>query len=153
MIKTDLLYMKHKLAPYFILLILLFAGCSGRNHKGGKVSDRQSADTGKAVISFTEYEHNFGKVKEGEKVGCIFSFRNTGTADLVINSATTSCGCTVPKYASKPIAPGNSGSLEVVFNTAGRGGIQSKTITVKSNASIPVVMLKITAEIITNNNK
>ena len=44
-----------------------------------------------------------------------------------------------------------SGNLEVVFDTSGRNGMQTKTITVKSNASIPVVLLKITAEVVTNN--
>jgi hypothetical protein len=145
--------MNNKLVPYFFLLILLLAGCGGRSHKAGKNSSNQSPDTVKAVISFAEYEHNFGRVNGGEKVSCIFSFRNAGTADLVINSAITSCGCTVPKYDKKPIGPGKSGSLEVVFNTEGRSGIQSKTITVQSNASTPVVMLKITAEIVMNNNK
>jgi len=134
------------------LSLLASAGCGNRNYKGENASVLQSADTGKAVISFSEVEHNFGQVKEGEKIGCIFTFINTGNANLVINSATTTCGCTVPKYDRKPIAPGKNGSLEVVFNTEGRNGIQSKTITVKSNAIPPVIILKITAEVINNSN-
>jgi len=139
---------------YIILALSLLAsaGCGNRNHKGENASVSQSVDTGKAVISFSEVEHNFGQVQEGEKIGCIFTFINTGNADLVINSATTTCGCTVPKYDRKPIAPGKNGSLEVVFNTEGRNGIQSKTITVKSNAIPPVIILKITAEVINNSN-
>jgi len=39
----------------------------------------------------------------------------------------------------------------VVFDTSGRNGMQTKTITVKSNASKPVVLIKITAEVITTN--
>ena len=57
-------------------------------------------------LIFREYEHNFGKVAEGEKVSYVFTFDNKGTADLVITSATTTCGCTVPKYDTKPIPPG-----------------------------------------------
>ena len=113
---------------------------------------RNSSDTGTAVLSFNEYEHDFGKVAEGEKVGYIFTFKNTGTADLVITSATTSCGCTVPKYSTKPISPGESGNLEVIFDTSGRNGVQTKSITVKSNAKIPVMILKITADVIDSNN-
>jgi hypothetical protein len=55
----------------------------------------------------------------------------------------------VPKYEAKPISPGANGNLEVVFDTSGRSGMQTKTITVKSNATTPVVLLKITAEVVT----
>ena len=134
------------------LSLLASAGCGNRNHRGKSAAVSQSPDTVKAVISFSEIEHNFGQVQEGEKVGCIFTFTNTGNADLVINSAITTCGCTVPKYDRRPIAPGKNGSLEVVFNTEGRNGIQSKTITVKSNADPPVIILKITAEVMNNSN-
>ena len=102
-------------------------------------------------LSSGNIKHDFGKVAEGEKVSYTFTFDNKGTGNLVIASATTTCGCTVPKYDTKPIPPGANGSLEVVFDTSGRNGMQTKTITVKSNASTPVVLLKITAEVVTNN--
>ncbi len=38
--------------------------------------------------------------------------------------------------------PGSTGNLEVVFDTSGRNGMQTKTITVKSNAKTPVVIIK-----------
>jgi hypothetical protein len=112
-----------------------------------------ASDTGKARIVFREYEHHFGKVSEGEKIGCVFTFDNSGTADLVISSAVATCGCTVAEYDSKPIAPGKNGKVEVVFNTSGRSGKQSKTITVRSNAEPPVVLLKITAEVAEDNSR
>jgi hypothetical protein len=133
-------------------LLLSSVGCGNRTNKRDNASVFQTGNPGNAVISFSEVEHNFGQVKEGEKIGCIFTFINTGDADLIINSATTTCGCTVPRYDRKPIVPGSKGSLEVTFNTEGRNGIQSKTITVKSNAEPPIAILKITAEIIDNSN-
>lgn len=134
------------------ILILLIAGCGGRSNRGESNANSQIGDTGKAVISFTEVEHNFGNVNEGEKVGCIFNFQNTGTGDLVINSATASCGCTIPKYNRKPIPPGKTGTLEVIFDTSGKKGKQSKTIIVKSNATVPQTLLRITAEVTNNTN-
>ena len=89
-----------------------------------------------------------GKSLKGKKWDTCFKFENQGTSNLVITSATTSCGCTVPEYDTKPIAPGGTGNLEVVFDTSGRNGKQTKTITVKSNAKTPVVLLKITAEVV-----
>jgi hypothetical protein len=143
--------MKGSLAIYLVLVLLAAAGCGGKTGRGNETGNLQPGDTGRAVLSFNEFEHNFGKVDEGEKLGCIFTFKNTGTASLLINSATTSCGCTVPKYDRKPISPGSSGSLEVIFDTSGRSGLQTKTITVTSNAASPVVLLQIKAEVINNN--
>lgn len=126
-----------------VLIISCSTGSGDSNSSGANVL----SDTGKAVVEFREYEHSFGKVEEGEKISCIFSFENKGTGNLVIHSAITTCGCTVSKYNRKPVAPGKEGKLEVTFDTSGRNGLQTKTITVKSNASVPVVILKITAEV------
>jgi len=137
--------MKKTIFTLFIAAGLIISCGQTRNNSGRNADG--SADTAKAVIVFTEYEHDFGKVKEGEKVSYIFSFENKGAGNLVILSALTSCGCTVPKYDKKPIASGKGGKLEVVFDTSGREGMQAKTIAVNSNATVPVVILKITAEV------
>ena len=133
----------------FLCMVMISILLSQCGHNGKKeVTGHFSGDTGNVKIVFREYEHDFGKVSEGEKVSCLFTFVNQGTSNLVIRSATTSCGCTVPEYDTKPIAPGGTGNLEVVFDTSGRNGKQTKTITVKSNAKTPVVLLKITAEVV-----
>jgi len=134
----------------FFLLNVLACNQAKNNRENGKIITE--AESGKAEISFNEYEHDFGKVKEGEKVACIFSFSNTGEGSLVIESVSASCGCTVPKYDKKPVSPGKNGTIEVVFNTAGRSGIQTKTVNVRSNAVTPVVILKVTAEVLNVNN-
>jgi Protein of unknown function (DUF1573) len=133
-----------------VILALITSNCGSGT---GKNSARSSPDTsaGTSEIVFREYQHDFGKVAEGEKVSFTFTFDNKGTADIVLSSATTTCGCTVPKYDKKPIPPGANGNLEVVFDTSGRNGMQTKIITVKSNALTPVVLLKITAEVVTDN--
>jgi len=134
----------------FFLLNVLACNQAKNNRENGEIITE--AESGKAEISFNEYEHDFGKVKEGEKVACIFSFSNTGEGSLVIESVSASCGCTVPKYDKKPVSPGKNGTIEVVFNTAGRSGIQTKTVNVRSNAVTPVVILKVTAEVLNVNN-
>jgi hypothetical protein len=143
--------MKNILAISMVVVLILAAGCNS-NPGSGKVSPgAMTADSGKAVLKFDTLLHDFGVVNEGEKIGYIFTFTNTGTANLLINSAATSCGCTVPKYDRKPLAPGAKGSLEVVFDTSGKSGQQTKTISVMSNAATPVVLLQIKAEVINTN--
>lgn len=128
-----------------LITFLTMAGCTGKSNQAD--SSTTNLTTGTAELIFNEYEHHFGRVAEGEKVSYQFMFENKGTGDLVLNSVTTTCGCTVPKYDTKPIKPGETGKLEVVFDTSDRNGMQTKTITVRSNATMPVVLLKITAEV------
>jgi len=141
--------MKGILSLIFILFVL--AGCRPGQKKNTSLKSVSRADVGLAEISFTEYEYDFGKIAEGEKVAHFFAFGNKGPGDLVIESATTSCGCTVPKYDKSPIPAGKGGNLEVVFDSNGRNGMQTKTITVRSNSKTEVVILKITADVVARN--
>lgn len=129
---------------FFAFVLVSLVGCRNRNES--TINDDLNA-SGTAQIVFQEYEHHFGKVAEGEKIAYQFVYENSGTGNLVLNSVTTTCGCTVPRYDKKPLKPGDSGSLEVVFDTSDRNGMQTKTITVNSNSASPVVLLKITAEV------
>jgi len=132
----------------YLFLILVLAGCNSGSGKGKNTGEALPAAGEETDISFSEYEHDFGKVTEGEKVAYVFSFTNKGPGTLVLSSASTTCGCTVTKFDREPVPPGGDGSLEVVFDTSARSGVQSKTVSVRSNARTPVVILKITAEVI-----
>lgn len=87
------------------------------------------------VISFKELSHEFGDIVQGDSVSYTYSFKNTGTAPLIISEVVTTCGCTVPSFSKEPIAPGGSGDITVVFKSAGKEGRQNKIITVLSNAT------------------
>ncbi len=101
------------------------------------------------VISFKETEHDFGTIKDGEVVNHTFTFTNTGKSPLIIESATSTCGCTVPEVPKEPIAPGAEGSIKVEFNSSGKGGQQAmKTITVKANTQPVETMVNIKANIL-----
>ena len=143
--------MKKIIALSLVLVAITASNCSNGTGMNPAGSSAKTSSAGTSEIVFREYQHNFGKVAEGEKISYTFIFDNKGTTNLILASATTTCGCTVPKYDTKPIPSGANGSLEVVFDTSGREGMQTKTITVKSNAKTPVVLIKITAEVVTNN--
>ena len=52
-----------------------------------------------AKIKFDKTTYNFGDFSEKQPVQkCTFTFTNVGDAPLIINQATASCGCTIPKY-------------------------------------------------------
>ena len=87
--------------------------------------------------------HDFGKVVDGERVEHTFKFTNTGEADLVISSATASCGCTIPEWPKEPIAPGEKGEIKVEFNSAGKSDMVTKDITILANTNPVKTILQI----------
>jgi hypothetical protein len=98
-----------------------------------------------AEITFVKEEHDFGIIKDGEKVFWNFRFTNTGNAPLILNRVKADCGCTVPDYPKTPIAPGEEGKIKVTFDSKGRPGRQIKKVTVLSNSERPTNVLTITA--------
>jgi hypothetical protein len=101
-----------------------------------------------AAITFEKYEHNFGKVKEGEKVSHVFKFTNTGANDLIISDARGSCGCTVPQWPKEPIKPGATGEIKVEYDSKGKSGVQKKTVSITANTNPNITTLNITTEVI-----
>ncbi len=92
-------------------------------------------DANKPVFKFDEEVYNFGTRKQGDKVEHEFVFTNTGNEALVITHAAGSCGCTVPEWPKEPIKKGEKAKIKVTFNSAGKQGMQDKTITINSNAT------------------
>lgn len=63
-----------------------------------------------------------------------FPFTNTGDATVTILETHSSCGCTVPEVTEKIYAPGAQGVLKARFDIGGRQGLQTKQITVRTDA-------------------
>ena len=93
-------------------------------------------------IEFEAMEINYGTIENGSNGVRVFKFKNTGDAPLIIESAKGSCGCTVPTYSREPVAPGETGEIEVRYDTK-RTGSFTKSVTLNTNASEEPVRLKI----------
>lgn len=90
-----------------------------------------------------------GKIIEGEKFTYDFKFTNTGKSPLKIISAKPSCGCTAVAPIVESIAPGESASILATFDSKGKVGMQSKSISVQTNdIENPVVGLRFTVEVV-----
>jgi hypothetical protein len=108
----------------------------------------EAAKLPKTNIYFEQKDFNFGKVKIGQKVRHAFKFKNTGENPLMIADAQASCGCTVPSFSRKPVLPGEDGEIMVEFNTAGRAGVNHKSVMVFSNANQDKIAVSFEAEVI-----
>ena len=129
------------LAKIGLLMAVVCIGCAGNQQK----TDAKA--NGTPQINFETYEYNFGTIAQGEKVSHTFIFRNIGDGPLQITDVTTSCGCTASKYSIEPVEPGESGTVEVIFDSYGREGKQLKSANVWTNCGEKPVKLQIFAEI------
>lgn len=101
----------------------------------------------KTTVSFANYEHDFGNIKQDSENKYVFSFTNTGKEPLLIENAQGSCGCTVPNYPKEPIAPGATGQIEVVYKPGKQENQQNKTVTVTANTEPKQTTLRIKANV------
>lgn len=99
------------------------------------------------VLQFEKMEHDFGTIKEGQKVSFTYKLKNTGEAPLIIQNAQPSCGCTAPDWTREPIPAGGTGFVKAEFDSKGKPGIQNKTITVTANTWPKTVQLKFKASV------
>nr|WP_294858990.1 DUF1573 domain-containing protein [uncultured Fluviicola sp.] len=95
-------------------------------------------------IEFEKDSHDYGTIENGANGDCVFIFKNTGNAPLILENVKGSCSCTVPSWTKDPILPGKTGEITVHYNTNNSGSI-NKSVTIASNAvneAVKVVRIK-----------
>jgi hypothetical protein len=100
------------------------------------------------AITFEEASFDFGDIYQGDKVEHIFKLENTGNQPLIITNVQTTCGCTATEWPREPVMPGETASLKVNFDSAGKYGRQNKVISVISNATSPMNQVKIVTNVL-----
>lgn len=125
----------------FIILILAIGFFNATSSEFNKTESKI------AVIKFKTTVIDYGTVEQNSDGTRLFTFTNEGDAPLLITEVKTTCGCTVPSYSKAPILPGESGELEIKYNTKKLGSF-TKTVTVKSNSEGGNKILKIKGKIV-----
>jgi len=86
-------------------------------------------------IRFKSMKQNFGFVHEGDTVKINYELKNIGDKSLRIIDYEVECGCTVMEKPITPIAPGETYTLKITFDTHQKYDRQDRTIKVISNAT------------------
>ena len=135
-------YMKKMLL--ILAAVVSIAACKSNDKKNDK---KNAGDTltpeqkEKALSDSTNYTtlrwidsttKNLGELVKDQVIEISYRFRNTGDKNLIIESVTAQCGCTIPEKPEKPIPPGQEGVIKAKYNGSGHGAI-SKQIYVKAN--------------------
>ena len=148
----------------FIIVAATFVSCDVKrkdkisdDSKLGALSDslkqateqqaKDEAMKNTTTVQLIDSAFDFGTIAQGETVEYNYRFKNTGTNPLIIFKAEATCGCTIPEKPEKPLMPGETGVIKVVFNSAGKKDHQSKDITVTANTTPEFPVLKLTGTV------
>ena len=124
------------------------AGSAKITEEDMKMIEAEKALVGKfPKISLDKEEHNFGAITDGEVATTEFIITNSGESDLIISNASATCGCTVPEYTKTPVAPGEDGEVNVTFDSSGKSGMTTKSVTLIANTEPNTKVLKVSADI------
>ena len=104
---------------------------------------QQNEPVAKITVDRTEYD--FGTFPMSERQECIFRITNSGSSLLMVQDVVTSCGCTKVEYDKRPVPPGQTIDLKVIYE-AEESGRFTKVVTVYSNAKTSPVRLRIKGE-------
>ncbi len=149
--------MKNFTIVYVLMLSVALFSCKEKATSKINTSNLETAKErdaviglGSAIIDFDKREYDFGEVTEGDLVEGSFEIINKGKVDLIITSAKATCGCTVPDWPKEAIKPGESGEIKFTFNSRGRVGKQSKSITLQTNTEKVTETVRIKGTVIKN---
>ena len=85
-------------------------------------------------IKFDTLEYNFDKICMGAPIHNDFKFKNVGDGPLLVKDVRSSCGCVYAAWTASPVAPGDTGSVRVLYKN-NVSGVFHKTVKVISNSS------------------
>lgn len=102
-------------------------------------------------ITFTTTTHDFGQIKEGDKVSHDFVFTNTGKSTLILSDVLIACDCTTSEWPKEAIAPGKEGKIKVMYDSKDKDGAQKKVLMVKSNATNGMQRIMFTLDVLNEN--
>lgn len=139
-----------------IAIVLLMISCGENNSenistdlvKNPATADNADSKEGLPIMTFDTDLREFGTIVQGDRARMTFEFTNTGESDLIISSASASCGCTVPEYPKTPISPGESGTIEVLFNSDGKMGRQHKKVYIVANTNPSTNVVAISGDVV-----
>ncbi len=100
-------------------------------------------------MSFKVTQVDLGVINEQDGVkSTTFTFTNIGTAPLVINGVSVSCGCTNVVFVKDPVMPGKSSNITVTYDPEFRPGFFDKKIYVYSDKRRKRNVLSIKGEVL-----
>ena len=139
-----------KIACLFLsfMLILFCVIAQTKGEKRAETPFIPKVTTG-AEIEFDKITHDYSTLEIGEVKTGIFTYTNVGNRPLVLFDVIVSCDCTEVEWEKKPVMPGMTGVIKVIY-TAKTAGVIAKQVTVQSNAQTDRIKLQLKGNVANN---
>lgn len=85
------------------------------------------------TIKFLSDEYNFDTIPVNKIIVRDIRFINNGKHPYFITDIKVSCGCTIPSYDNRPIAPGDTGTVKIEYNSAKKNGFNMNKLSLYGN--------------------
>lgn len=122
----------------FALALILSTGVIAQETTKKETAKKETVKKTKG-LTFTKLEIERKDIPYGSDELFIFEFKNDSKTPAIIQGVQTSCGCTAAEKPAEPVKPGKKSKISVKYDTK-RVGQFTKTITVTSNVSEPIIL-------------
>jgi hypothetical protein len=109
-----------------LLLLLLLPLTPVRADEAADAARKK--ESGHADLVVDRYSHDFGEVKQLESLTTSFTYTNAGSEPIHGIRVRGECGCNRMDLSHESLAPGESGTLAVEFQTGTLGGFLRKRL-------------------------
>jgi len=128
------------------LLCLLLFGCStGRGTEPAE--ERSPALDPSGGLRFDDPVFAFGSAYQNQRLDHVFRFVNTAVHPVRITKVKPTCGCTIPRYTSDPVEPGETGTIDLTLETGSLTGDVTKKLTVFTDTDEEPLELVVTGRV------
>lgn len=133
-----------------IVTVWAAVSCGGKDKPSGTDgSVRQVVELSDSLLQYRGADTiDMGRMKSGEIISYDIRIANSNDKPLVIVGIDKSCGCVEASYPKKPIKPGETGDIKILFDSKGLAGWIYKTVGVTTSLGQKPYLLILTADII-----
>lgn len=111
---------------HIIAVLLIFISC-------GRFTDVERLE--KTTMRFEHPNRKYTPILKGKVLKITYKYINTGEYPLVISEIQTSCNCTVTDYRKRAVGKGQTGYINVSFDSRKNTGKVKQYITVIANVN------------------
>lgn len=99
------------------------------------------------AVSWDTTDYDFGEIKENVPATATYKLTNNSDLPLLIKNVKVGCGCTSSNYSTEAILPGETTTIEAIYN-AKKVGKFNKTASVFTNLSKEPTVLHLKGEVV-----